>query len=434
MSSQRKTVVVSLLLFALLAEHKVFAQQGPAPVAVSPIIERDVAEGQTFVSTIMPYKAAAIGSAVDGRVAEFPVNEGDIVKKGQKLAQLLTATIELELKAEEAELTFGQAELAELENGSRPEEIQQANALMLAAKAAMDYQRTRRKRLNDLFARNAINEDEMQLVVSETVKAEQVYAEYQAAHKLVVAGPRPEKIAQARARVAVQQARVDKLNVQIKLHTIVAPFDGFVIAEHTELGQWVKQGELVAEVAALHEVEILAHVLENHVPHVKIGMSVRVEVPALPTKLFTGKIVRVVPQADLRSRTFPVKVRVENLISDDGPLLKSGMLARTMLPTGAKRRALLVSKDALVLGGPTPIVYVVDTAPGNTRTGKVRPVPVTPGVADGRLIQVQGELRQGQIVVVRGNERLRPGQAVSVVEELKPDAEPRAKAVNSTRE
>ena len=382
----------------------------------------------------MPYKSATIGSAVDGRVADFPVNEGDAVKKGQPLAQLLTATIELELKAEEAELTFGKAELEELENGSRPEEIEQASAVMLAAKAAMDYQQTRRKRLNELFTRNAVNEDEMQLVVSQSVKAEQMFAEYRAAHKLAVDGPRPERIAQARARVAVQQARVDKLKDQIKKHTIVSPFDGFVVAEHTEVGQWVKQGELVAQVVALHEVEILAHVLENQVPHVKIGMSVHVEVPALPQQLFTGTVVRVVPQADLRSRTFPVKVRVENEISEDGPLLKSGMLARATLPTGAKRRALLVPKDALVLGGPSPVVYVVDTAQGNARTGKARPVPVRTGVADGRLIQVEGELSRGQLVVVRGNERLRPGQEVSVVEELKPDAEPRAKAVNSTRD
>ncbi|MDA0588832.1 MAG: efflux RND transporter periplasmic adaptor subunit [Planctomycetota bacterium] len=434
MSGFRKLFAVFLPFCLLPAGHGAFAQQGPASVAVSPIVERDLAAGQTFVSTIMPYKSATIGSAVDGRVADFPVNEGDAVKKGQPLAQLLTATIELELKAEEAELTFGKAELEELENGSRPEEIEQASAVMLAAKAAMDYQQTRRKRLNELFTRNAVNEDEMQLVVSQSVKAEQMFAEYRAAHKLAVDGPRPERIAQARARVAVQQARVDKLKDQIKKHTIVSPFDGFVVAEHTEVGQWVKQGELVAQVVALHEVEILAHVLENQVPHVKIGMSVHVEVPALPQQLFTGTVVRVVPQADLRSRTFPVKVRVENEISEDGPLLKSGMLARATLPTGAKRRALLVPKDALVLGGPSPVVYVVDTAQGNARTGKARPVPVRTGVADGRLIQVEGELSRGQLVVVRGNERLRPGQEVSVVEELKPDAEPRAKAVNSTRD
>lgn len=434
MNNKRNVMAVVLTVYALSAWSVGFAQQDPESVGVSRILERDVAAGQVFVSTIMPYKTAVIGSAVDGRVAEFPVNEGDPVSQGQKLAQLLTATIELELEAAEAELAFGRAELAELENGSRPEEIQQASAVMLAAKAAMEYQHKRRKRLDALFARNAVNDDEIQLVISETVKAEQVFAEHQAAHKIAVDGPRPEKITQARARVAGQQARVDKLKDQIKKHTIVAPFDGYVVAEHTEEGQWVKQGELVAEVVALHEVEILAHVLENQVPHVKLGMSVRIEVPALPTELFTGTVARIVPQADLRSRTFPVKVRVRNLISDDGPLLKSGMLARAMLPTGSRRLALLVSKDALVLGGPQPVVFVVDTTSENARAGKARAVPVTLGVAEGRLIQVKGELSPDQLVVVRGNERLRPGREVSIVEVLKPDAEPKAKAINSSGE
>lgn len=423
-----RTVVVFYLCTVL--SEPIFAQRGPATVDVAKIVEQKLASGQIFVGTVMPIKRSIIGSAVGGRVAEFPVNEGDYVRAKQPLAQLLTNTINLELDAAQAELEFRKHERDELMNGSRPDEIKKAKALMLAAKAGTEYQQKRLKRLESLYSRKAVNDDDIQQVVSESIRSEQLYQEATAAYELAVEGPRKEKIDQAIARVAIQQALVDKLASQVVKHTIISPFNGYVVAEHTEVGQWVNSGELVAEVIALDEVDVSVQVLENHVPHVRLGMDVRVEIPAIPEEVFTGSVALIIPQADVRSRTFPVKVRIKNTITKDGPVLKSGMLARAVLPTGSQQRALMVSKDALVLGGPSPMIYVVDPGPDNKKAGKARAVPVQVGVASGRLIQVKGNLKPGEYVVIRGNERLRPGQDVAIGQVMSPDAEPTAKAIN----
>jgi RND family efflux transporter MFP subunit len=397
----------------------------PAQVAVSPVIEREVTAGQTFVGTVMPLKKAVVGSAVDGRVIEYPLNEGDRVQKGQVLAQLLTDTVTLELAAAQAELVLRQQQLAELQNGTRPEEIQQAKARMTAAKARVDYANARRMRAEKLFRQGqAMSEEQRDEMIALAVEAEQAHIDAQAAYQLAVQGPRKEQIAQASAQVAVQQAAVNRLKDQLEKHSIVSRFDGYVTAEHTEVGQWVKQGDPVAEVAALDEVEISAHVVEQYAPHVRVGMEVSVQVPAIPGPPLSGIVSAIVPQADVQARTFPVKVRVKNETSADGPLLKSGMYARVMLPTGERQTAKLVFKDALVLGGPQPVVIVVDGAGANSKQGKARPVPVQLGVADGRMIQVSGELQPGQFVAVQGNERLRPGQDVLIQRVDPPDAPP----------
>lgn len=424
------TRFVAVLALLALGSEPLMAQRGPAAVNVAKILERDTAPQQTFVGTVMPIKRSVIGSAVGGRVSEFPVNEGDFVRAKQPLAQLLTNTINLELDAEKANLELRKHELNELENGSRPDEIRRAKALMQAAKAETEYQQKRRKRLEALYARKAVNDDDIQQVVSESIRAEELYQEAQAAYQLSMEGPRKEKIAQAKSQVAIQQAIVDKLASQIVKHTIKSPFDGYVVAEHTEVGQWVNSGELVAEVVALNEVDILVQVLESYIPHLRLKKEVNVEIPAFPGQTFTGRVEMIIPQADVRARTFPVKVRVKNTITEDGPLLKSGMLARVVLPTGPTEKALMVSKDALVLGGPTPMIYVIDPSPDKKNQGKARIVPVQVGSAEGRLIQVKGELKGGEFVVIRGNERLRPGQDVVVTEVLPADAEPKAKAIN----
>jgi RND family efflux transporter MFP subunit len=432
----------------LLSACHAKAQQGPAPVAVSVVQRADVDAVQSYVGTVIASRSSSVGSAVDGRVQSFPINEGDFVTKGQPLAQLLTETIHLELEAAQAELLLKQHDLKELENGARPEELAAADARKRAAKAFHEFRLAQLTRATHLFEKGAFNEEELHEIEAEAEAALQLFRQGEENWKLVVAGPRAEKILQAKARVAMQDASVRNLQSRVRKYTIVAPFDGFVVAEHTEQGEWIKQGDLVADVIALDEVDVLVNVRDSHVAHISIGQDIVVEVPALSDLRMTGKVSSIVPQADVRARSFPVKVRVTNPILNNttkhkSAMIKAGMIARAVVPTGAKRKGLLIPKDALVLGGPAPIVFVVDatvpdinapigdaaTAPSSTRTGKVRPVPVKLGASDGRLIEIVGPVKVGELVVVRGNERLRPGQDVAITETLDPRAVPRAAAV-----
>jgi HlyD family secretion protein len=420
------------LTLGLVSTSTAWAQSGPALVRLGPVVQREVSEGQTFVGTVMPSRRAVVGSAVDGRVVEFPVNEGDRVEDRQMLAQLLTETIGHEVKAAEAELALRKKELEELENGARPDEKAEALARMEAAKAAAEYQKVQRERTVALFRqRGAATDQQVDEATWRAQQADQQEKEAAAAWRLIEEGPRAEQIEQARARMLMQQSVLDRLNDQLSKHTIISRFDGYVVAEHTEIGQWVSRGDPVAEVVALDQVDIEAKVVESQVPYVRIGDEVLVHVPAVPSealenKPLTGKVISVVPQADVRSRKFPVKVRVENKFTDDSqPVLKSGMLAQVVLPTGPQRDALLVHKDALVLGGRQPMIYTVDPSTAQKQAGSemlsapVHAVPVELGVADGDLIQVIGDVSVDVSVVVLGNERItppRPGGPPSMVQ------------------
>jgi multidrug efflux pump subunit AcrA (membrane-fusion protein) len=95
------------------------------------------------------------------------------------------------------------------------------------------------------------------------------------------------------------------------------------------------------------------------------------------------------------------------------------MFARATLPVGPSGTATMVHKDAIVLGGPTPLVYVVDLPQPDATEGQARAVQVQLGGARDAWIEVRGgDLKPGQQVVVQGNERLRPGAMVRVVERI----------------
>ena len=407
---------MSLLVVAAAATAAP-AQNRETRVAVSVVVEREVTTGVRAVGTLNPIKVSVIGSAVDGRVIEFLVNRGQFVEKGAPLAKLRTDTLDIELAAANAELDLRAQELEELKQGSLPNEIKQAEARKLSAEASSDYQKSKYDRTLALHERGrAATKADLDQALALKIQAEQALIEAIATFDLVKAGPRIEKIKQAEARVNLQNEQIRLIEERIARHTIVAPFDGFVTAEHTEVGAWVSRADPVAEVVRLDEVEVVVNVVGKLAARLKPGLIVSLEFPAFPKELpRKGIITQIVPKADVRSRTFPVIIRVKNRIENGIPVLKAGMLARVVLPTGTWRKMPLVPKDALVLGGPKPVVFVVDVNSKSKSQGVVREVPVNLGVADGGLIQVDGPLKQGQFVVVRGNERLRAGQKVTLV-------------------
>lgn len=396
----------------------------PSLVEVKRIVARELAEGQTFVGTAIPYKKATVGSAVAGRVAEVFVEVGDRVEEMQPLAQLLVETISLERDSAKAELQLRQQLLAELQNGSLPEEIEQAKSAMEAAQARVDYLQARLTRFQQLQGTRSVTAGELDESLTTLQEAQAAFRQAKATFDLVQQGPRQEKIAQAQASVAVQQALVERLEDMLKKHTMISRFDGYVTAKHTEIGQWVNQGDPVADVVALDLVEIQAFVLETYVPHVRIGQTARVEVPALPGMNFLGEVVSVSAQADPKSRTFEVRVRVPNQFENELPMIKAGMMARVVLPTGPTTDALLIPKDAVTLGGAQPAVWTVDPATIETyeqdgltfRRGMATSTPIRLGAADGEWIQAIGPLEPGRFVVSQGNERIvnRGGQGAAV--------------------
>jgi RND family efflux transporter MFP subunit len=379
----------------------------PAPkVLVAAAILADVPEHRSFVGTVWPVRRSLIGSAAPGRVEEFLVNEGDEVKAGQPIARLRRGIIQAELDAAKALHSVRQAELKELET-SFQDEVEQAQAKLSLAEANLTYRRAkleRSKSLGPSVARELLEEDS-----SLAAQAAASVLEAQASLRLLTGGARQQKTEQARANADAQAAEVQRLTEQFERHTMYAPFDGFVTAEQTEVGQWVMQGDPVAEVVELKQVEVGIGVVEDNIAGLDLSTHAKVEIPALGGRAFDGQISLINPLADSRARTFTVKVRLENEFPTTGqPLLKAGMLARVTLPVGKPQPHVLVPKDAVVLGQ-SPTVFVAQDAGGKS---VVRPVPVKMESAHGLWVAVTGDVKDGDLLIVEGNERVRPGQEV----------------------
>jgi multidrug efflux pump subunit AcrA (membrane-fusion protein) len=382
-----------------------------SPVVLAEVVEQEIKQGRAFVGTVEAVRSGSVDAQAAGYVEVLDVEAGQRVEAHHVLAKLRTKTLDLRLEAARAELRLREAAKAELDSGSRPGEKAQAAARVIEARARERAAAWKLAAARKLRETAQFSEQELRDAEEALQAARARLAELEAARALVEEGPRREQIAQATAHVEVQAAEVARLEDERERHTITAPYGGYVVAKRTEVGAWLAVGAPVIDLVALDEVDVVVPVLEDAIVHLERGATVNVVIDALPRPYVTGTIRRIVPVADRRSRTVPVRVRVENVAKGGEMLIKPGMFARVHLAVGEPRRALLVPKDAVVLGGPGPVVYVHDP-----EAATATPVPVRLGVAVEDLIEVSGDLAAGAKVVVRGNERIFPGTRVRPVE------------------
>jgi RND family efflux transporter MFP subunit len=343
------------LFFLLLSAMTapVQAADRPMPVRVATVEKQQVSEQVSLVGTTEPDDESTVAAEVAGIVDRFPVEEGDYVEKGALLAKLRTTYIQLRLN--EARAAREQT-LANLKNAEK--ELQ---------------------RVSKLRQTNAV--------------AEKAYDEALYSHQALSQG------------LLRHEAEIEQLRYELEQASIKAPFTGFVAREHTAVGQYLSAGGAVVDLIKLNPVLVTIDVPERYILRVPVGAGARVVLPSISDQPYQAQVFAVLPRGNPSARTFPVRVRMEN----PEYRIKSGMEALVSFDLSGAGKALLVPKDAVVPAGETRKVFrVVD--------GKVEPVLVKiVGYFDGN-VAVEGPLNVGDQVVIRGNERLRPGQEVAILE------------------
>ncbi|NIP38461.1 MAG: efflux RND transporter periplasmic adaptor subunit [Candidatus Dadabacteria bacterium] len=324
----------------------------PAPVEVAVVQEKVLNRPVSFVGNVQPFKRSVIASEVEGLVSNFPAYEGKFVKEGEVLVEFKTSTLELNLK--------------------------EARASRQEAVSRYTLAKNNLKRIQGLYDKGVASIQELQDAESEK------NAWY--------------------ARLVQLKSQIEQDEYDLSVSSIKAPFTGYMVSKHTEVGQWVEEGGAVLELIEIDRLKIVINIPENYVGKLNLDDRVIVDFDALPRNNFDAKVDAIVPQADREARTFPIIIVLEN----KDYLIKSGMVARASFLIGDERPVKLVPKDAIVEFNKNKMVYVVNN-------GSVQPVPVSPGFAFKDMIQVDGNLSKGQQVVIRGNERLRPNQAVKVI-------------------
>jgi RND family efflux transporter MFP subunit len=348
--SRAQRGLAPLVAYAALAAGAAAAQGQPVPVGVTEVVVHQVRPTVTVPGTVESPRISLVAAETAGRVATVHAREGTRVRAGAPLISLDAEAIELRLRAARAELFEARARL----------DLAERNLV-----------RARRLFDDAILPRSGLDDAES------------------------------ERTAWA-GRVERLDADIAWAELDLARAVVRAPFAGVVIRELAEAGEWVAVGDPCVEIQSTDAYDVRVPLPERHFAAIDRDALARVDLESLPDESFAGTIVAAVPRATEGTRTFPVKVR----IADPSGRIAAGMLARVEIAVGASRAATLVPKDALVTDAGRPAAWVVGA------DGIATLVVIETGPGHGPWLEVVAGLAAGDRVVTRGNERLRPGQAV----------------------
>jgi membrane fusion protein (multidrug efflux system) len=319
---------------------------------------------------LQPFEVVAIYPKVSGFVQWIGVDRGSKVHRGQLLARLVAPELTSQRAEEEAKLQSAESRQIEAE-----------------AKATADqatYQRLK-------VAANTpgvISDDELQI------------AQANAAADQARATALRQTVEAARATLKAVEDIASYLQ-------IVAPFDGVVTDRNVHPGALVGPaaggGQLpMLNISQVAHLRLVVAVPETEVADIAPGAVVSFAVASYPAEIFHGKVARLADSVDMKTRTMPVEMDVEN----SSGRLSPGMYPQVIWPVRHAQESLFVPASAIVHSMEETFVIEI-------KNGETAWIPVQLGAASGDEMEIFGSLSAGTEVAQRGTEELRPNRRVS---------------------
>ena len=195
------------------------------------------------------------------------------------------------------------------------------------------------------------------------------------------------------------QAQLNTLNIELRQNIIHAPFSGFITKKNISRGEWVEQGGEIATLINPENIDVLFDIPASFIKQLDYKQSIDVQINQ---KKYPGRIKGLIKQGDAKTRTLPLKIKLDT--EDDS--LFSGLEAQIKLPRRNHSNSLLVPRDAVIKRfGQDVIFTIIDD--------KAKMIPVKVLLYQGTQVAVQAEDLTAQMrVIVKGNERIFPDQAV----------------------
>lgn len=356
--------IVSVLAGTALPGDSVLAQGRATGVMVDAVVEEPLNQTMPVLGRFVARQSGIVAALGGGPVSQVLVQVGDRVAKGDVLVRLDTG------------YPLGIRNL-------RLAEIGEKQAALETARAQVSVRTLEHVRLGKLKKSPAFSKGRYEDLEGELARLNSM-------------------VAQAEASVLRARANLELAEIELARAEIKAPYDGVVVLRHTTEGAYVNPGAPVVTLVNDKDLEIEVDVPSDRLAGLTPGREMAV-------RLDNGSGLRAVVRAVIPTENSLTRTRPVRLVPDFGGTPQAGLAAdqsvTVLLPIGEARQVVSVHKDAVISRGGKSIVFAIVGDKAELR-------PVVLGEALGGRFEVLDGLVPGDIVVVRGNERLKPGATV----------------------
>jgi HlyD family secretion protein len=317
-------IAIVVLLGVVALAYRTFSSATPeVEVTRASAVTSDTQEGAIVLSAtgyIVAHHTINVNSKVTGRLEWIGVEKGDKVQAGQVIVRLENQEFRANYEQAKGSLENARAYLEELQHGSRPEEIQQAQHNLDEARATLANDRITLDRTQELAAGGVDSRQQLDDATAKFEADQQRANSLGKAFELAKMGPRPEEIARAQGAVAQAQGQLDYAKSQLDATVIRAPVTGTILDRTAEKGELITaqfasaaaggpQGSVVS-LADLNDLQVELDIAQADFARLFSGQKALVTTDVYPDKVYDGVIAQISPEANRQKATVQVKVQV----------------------------------------------------------------------------------------------------------------------------
>jgi HlyD family secretion protein len=420
----RRYIVIGIAVMVVLSlsmlAYRLLSRDVPEVEVTRASAESSDVGGTVLSATgyIVAHHTINVNSKVTGRLAWIGVEKGDKVKEGQVLVRLEDEEFRASYEQAKGALDNAHAYLDELQHGSRPEEIQQAQHNLDEARATLVNDKLTLDRMKELSSAGVVSRQTLDDATAKFDSDQQRVNSLDKAFQLMKIGPRPEEIARAQGALAQVQGQLDYAKSQLDATVIRAPVTGTILDRTAEKGELITaqfasaaaggpQGSVVS-LADLNDLQVELDIAQADFARLGPKQKGIVTTDAYPDRKYNGEIAQISPEANRQKATVQVKVQVLNpdeylrpemnatvkFLADE-PKNKSAQASGAFVPASAIR-----DQD-----GKKVVFLAFD---GKVR---IREVHVLSQRTDGFLVD---GLVGGESVITKGPQNLKDGDTIKV--------------------
>lgn len=410
----RNRILLYLLLAGALA-YVLVGLSGRKPVpkisAVTPMRENLVSSisSNGKVEPISPYVMRA---QLDTFVEKVRATEGQTVKRGRVILELDVKDVAAKLSEAKGKLLRAQDDLRVAKAGGRTDDAARVAGDLAKAQAERDRLQKNHEGLQRLIKQQAATQDELAANDLALTKAQAEVTRLAAAKQEF---DRSVKLDTDQAALHVQQIEneVAALDEKVRQGRITAPADGTLYSLPVKTGDYVKLGDLLAEMADLHKVRVRAFIDEPELGALEENEPVKITWDALPSKTWVGK-TEIIPKQVVPHQNRSVGELLCAVNNDKLELLPN-INVNVRINSRERIGVLSVPRGAVAAEGGKRYVFVVKRNQLSVNKSILEKREIHVGIADATNYEVVSGLQEGELVALPGDVDLRDGMTVTVI-------------------
>jgi len=402
-NNKRKWIVVALLAALVLVVIIVIAGRAQAPaVPIAKVAREDLASAITSNGKVEPISPFIAHAQFPTFVEKVMATEGQAVHRGQVVLVLDDADTKSQLAQARTDLLAAQTALQNARAGGPPSEVAQLEGDLQKAQSQVANLERTQKALTDLVAKQAATQDELAQNQAALVQAR---ANLQALDQRTAALKQQAgvDVQTATLRLKQDQDQVQAFEGRLRSATVTAPLDGTLYSLPIRVGDYVRVGDVLAEMADLHQVRVRAFVDEPDLGWLAPDEDVQVNWDAMPNRTWTGKVEQVPKQVVARGTRSVGEVLCS--VKNDKVELLPNINVEVHIVVRQRPGVLVVPRVAVRYDNGQHYVFVFDGE-------KIHRRDITVGVASSDKYEVVSGLSLGDRIAVPGDLDVKDGMEV----------------------